>query len=190
MTDTTWTELDIWPDTGFCGEVARRIWPPWPRPAGRADIERREALLPTGTQMEDVAVLPGDAATAVRIHYETKRKALLRLVQRFGEEGFSWNAGNAIPLPAATVDAATAFLRILPDRAILPKLSPDSDGCLTLVWEGHGDTILVVVEGSMLHLVQAPATPNTQYADDVYFDGSKIPAVIRSAIPNATRESP
>jgi hypothetical protein len=147
------------------------------------DLERFEALTITATQAPDLAVLPGQAATVDAIGREKERDALVDLVRQFAAQGLSWTAGTTVAVSPDTAIAARAFFNALPITKSLPRISPDEDGGLTMVWEGRGDPLLAVLDGWRIHLVDAAATPRARYFDDLPFDGEQIPRVVLDALP-------
>lgn len=131
----------------------------------------------------DVAVLPGEAATADAIARDKARSALIELVQKFYDQGFSWSAGINIKISSHTIEAARAFFRVLPDDVILPKISPDGEGGLLMAWESRDKLVMAVIDGWLMHLVDAATTTNAVYLDDILFDGNRIPSAIMDALP-------
>ena len=132
----------------------------------------------------DVAVFPGTPASEEVIDRERKRRALIDLVWRFSVHGLSWTAETTVKISADTAWAAVAFLQTLPGNAALPKIAPDGEGGLTMVWEqGRGESLLLVIDGWRIHLVLAAATPNAEYLDELPFDGEEIPPKVSAAIP-------
>ena len=79
---------------------------------------------------------------------------------------------------------AKYFFHLLPASRALPKISPDGEGGLMMIWECNGNPLLVTVDNRRLHAVTSATTPRAQYHDDVPFDDvSEIPQVILDAIP-------
>lgn len=135
------------------------------------------------TRSSDVAVLPGEAATADAIGREKERDALVELVQKFAVYGLSWNAERAVKISWATTNAAIAFFLALPARAALPRISPDGEGGLLMAWETRDDLVIAVLDGRCIHLVASATTPRARYHDDLPFDGGQIPTEILESIP-------
>jgi hypothetical protein len=148
------------------------------------DIAHRESLRLTEFPAADLSVLPGEAASSEALSRDKDREVLLELVRRFSVEGLSWVSGSTVKISTTTSAAATAFLQALNTARVLPKISPDGEGGLLLVWERVENPVLVVVEGWRLHLVTAAATPRATYSDDLPFDGEQIPKVVLDAIPS------
>jgi hypothetical protein len=80
-------------------------------------------------------------------------------------------------------DAARTFLSLLPDDTPMPKVAPDHEGGLLLVWESTDPEIIVTLEGNRLHFVVHPGTPNAEYFDDLEFTGDKLPAALVDNLP-------
>jgi len=132
-----------------------------------------------------LAVVPGEAATPEVLRHQTNREALIALVHRFAAYGLSWAAGDPAKITPETEEVAEAFLRELPSCKALPKISPDGEGGLTLVWEHAGETFIMTIEDSRLHGVIAAATSHAQYIDDLPWKSLQdIPERILNAIPH------
>ena len=86
---------------------------------------------------------------------------------------------NSIFLPKS-IDTTTAVfskyvIQQLPDTVPLPKIAPDIEGGLLMVWEGQR-TILATIEGNRLHLVAEPGTLESRHFDDLELNGLALPA--------------
>jgi hypothetical protein len=162
--------------------VVRRSQPS-PRPPQEQDIRNREHLILAFSKTVMIGVLPGRAATPDVLKLEKERATLIGLVNRFLVEPFGWEAGRGAIISSDTAKAAKAFFRAMDANHDLPKIAPDSEGCLTLVWERPHDPVLVMVDGWQLHMVTAAATPRAQYYENVRFDGERLPDLIAQALP-------
>jgi hypothetical protein len=75
-------------------------------------------------------------------------------------------------------------LRALPASKAFPKVSPDGEGGLMMVWEGAGNPFLLTINDLHLHGVIAARTPHAEYIDGVPLDSAQvIPDKILIAIP-------
>jgi hypothetical protein len=75
-------------------------------------------------------------------------------------------------------------LRALPAVKAFPRIAPDGEGGLLMVWESAGQPFLLTISDLHLHGVKAPHTPDAEYIDDVPFDPAQvIPDEILGAIP-------
>lgn len=79
---------------------------------------------------------------------------------------------NSIFVPNK-IDILTAVfsklvIQQLPVKVPLPRIAPDADGGLLMVWERHR-TVLATIEGDKIHVVADPGTMNA-----VHFDGLKL----------------
>lgn len=86
---------------------------------------------------------------------------------------------NSIFLPK-NIDTRTAVfskyvIQQLPDTVPLPKIAPDVEGGLLMVWEGQR-TVLATIEGNKLHLVAEPGTLESRHFDDLELTGLALPA--------------
>jgi hypothetical protein len=92
---------------------------------------------------------------------------------------------NSIFLPKK-IDTMTAVfsvfvVRQLPHDRPLPKIAPDVDGGLLMVWEGRR-TVLATVEGDRIHIVVDPGTPNASHFDSVKLTGRALPPELLRAL--------
>lgn len=73
-----------------------------------------------------------------------------------------------------TAAYATLVIRQLPERVSLPRIAPDSEGDLLMVWEGQR-SVLATVEGSAIHVVIDPGTTGAQHFDNLALTGRALP---------------
>jgi hypothetical protein len=131
----------------------------------------------------DTAVFPGRAVTKDVLKRESTKERLISLIRRFHEAGFSWSGVSPSRISSATAQASEDLIRRIPDGRRLPKILPDSEGSLMLMWESPVREALVIVDGSTLHLIIEPASPRTEYVEGLHFDGESIPDPILTSIP-------
>jgi hypothetical protein len=74
-----------------------------------------------------------------------------------------------------TAKAAVRLLAQIPSPWKLPRLAPNGDGGLIMIWEQEVSQAIVVVAEWNLHLVVNPGTEVAVYVDDEPFDGETIP---------------
>ena len=88
-----------------------------------------------------------------------------------------------LPNKIDTLTAAYATLVIvqLPENLSLPKIAPDSDGGLLMVWEGRM-TVLVTIEGQLIHMVIDPGSKHSQHFDSVALTGRALPPEFLAAL--------
>ncbi len=130
-----------------------------------------------------VAVMPGELATDDVFNHQRERDELIGLASRFAIDGLSWEAGQSVGISAATEHAARQFLNVLPSGKALPKISPDGEEGLLMVWERNGDPLLITVDDLRLHAVVGATTPHAEYFANIPFDEPEIPQHILDAIP-------
>jgi hypothetical protein len=125
-----------------------------------------------------------ELAAHAAVRPEQTREELIALMRRVAADGLSWTGGEARKITVPTRETAEAFLRALPPGKAFPKISPDGEGGLMMVWEGTEHPLLVTVDDMRLHAVIAAATPAAEYIDDILFGwGQEIPERILDAIP-------
>ena len=125
-----------------------------------------------------------NTARADVLGHEEERQAMIALIGRFAVSGLSWRAGEMARITPTTRSVSEAFLRALPSGKALPKISPDGEGGLMMVWEGSGRPFVLIVDDLRLHGVIAAGTPQAEYIDDMPLDSAQVlPDSILDAIP-------
>jgi hypothetical protein len=147
------------------------------------DIGKRESVKLVDVNGPDVSVLPGKAATEEAIAEEKLRASIIELVNHFLTEGHSRQAGRVTKISTDTRSSAIALFSSLPHGLVPPKLSPDGDGGLIMVWESSTGSALAVLDGWTIHVVKAPATAHAEYFDDIPYDRERIPSILLQVIP-------
>ncbi|WP_174874896.1 hypothetical protein [Vogesella oryzae] len=146
-------------------------------------IGKRERITLTEQSLPDVAVMPGKAANRDAFLRHKEKELLLGLIQRFEKEGFTRTVGNEGKITVDTAKSAMAFLKVLPEGTVIPKIAPDGEGGLVVAWEGPQTVTILVVDDWRLHLVRNAKTKDAEYFDDILFDGEKVPDPVLMAIP-------
>lgn len=176
MTDVVWSDQLL--------EDPTRSWlRSWPKRDPVARNDEREGIQRDPHIGVDAFAYSGESATLRAAEHDTAVEALAVLLERFQIIGFSLGAAERVTITKATEDAALTVLRNLTPEYQLPKLAPDGEGGVLLVWETADKSVILTVHGWTLHLVQAPAAALSDYVDDVPFDGQALPERIRKLIP-------
>ena len=108
---------------------------------------------------------------------EQRRNALIEILAsgKLGRLGID-------PLNQVSVDRSICFIRELPAKYALPKVSPDGEGDIFLVWEAP-QPVLLTVEGNLIHAVINPGANDSLHLDDLEYIGGEIPIAVLEAIP-------
>ena len=190
MTGWAITDKDVEPTDRVSGwitdkEPAGSWWRPTfsTRQIGLRDaLQAREQITLLETEDEDISVLPGKRATAETLERQRILERMHHLIDRFATEGFGWDAESACTITPDTARAAKMFLDLIPHAAMLPRIAPDGDGGLTVVWERNGNHDLLVIEDWTIHIVRNAATNHAQYEDNIRFDGQRLPDPVKPLI--------
>ena len=83
---------------------------------------------------------------------------------------------------ASAAETAKRFLRGLSDNMVLPKVAPDGDGDVLLVWDDGAPRLIVTVESARIHAAVNPGTSSSEHFDDIEF-GESIPNRIAKLVP-------
>ena len=84
------------------------------------------------------------------------------------------------------IDAVTAFyasmiIMQIPETLPMPRVGPDSDGDLVMVWEGKS-TVLAAVERSSIYFVINPGTMLAQHFNSIALRGRSLPPELVAAL--------
>jgi hypothetical protein len=109
------------------------------------------------------------------------KQQLMSLINSLSVENTSWSNNQPEKITTDTFRAVVSFLKLLPYNVALPKISPDGEGSLVMLWEGTSPTLLTI-DGWQFHLVLGATTPTAEYKDNVPF-GEEIPEEILRSLP-------
>ncbi len=128
----------------------------------------------------DTTVYPGEYVTDDLLGRKHAKDGLVRLMEQLAVPGGGWTSDRPDRISGDTARAAMAFLRQLPLRATLPRISPDGEGSLAMLWEGT-DPLLVTIDNWRIHMVEGATTAHAKYLDDVPF-AEEIPEGVLRAV--------
>ena len=112
-----------------------------------------------------------------------RKEALTEVIRQFEKFAVSHAEDDGALADPISAQAARAFVTMLPSAYQLPRIAPDIEGDIGMIWESGDHTVLLTVEGWRLHAVIDPTSPNSQSIDDLPFDGEVIPTRIRRHLP-------
>lgn len=113
---------------------------------------------------------------------ERTRRALTQLISRLATEGLSFDDRFEYKADPRSAAAASALIRQLPYEYQFPKVAPDDDGDLVMVWKSDR-TVLLTMEAWKLHIVVDPATPKSKHLPEMMFDGEMVPRILLDLLP-------
>jgi len=154
-----------------------------PTPKAVQGIENNERLRLIYTGSDDAAVLPGQMVTEDVVTRNKTKARLIELIRQFAAEGFSRADGVDGKITPETAEAANILFNTLLPAAKIPKVAPDGEGGLMVVWEHEVDPVVLVVDNWKVHLITAATTPRAQYFEDLPFDGEQVPRQVIEAVP-------
>jgi hypothetical protein len=129
----------------------------------------------------DTTVYPGEYVTDELLGRKRAKESLIRLIEQIAVPfSDAWTADQPDRISGDTARAAIIFLRQLPLSVALPRISPDGEGSLAMLWE-NADPLLVTIDNWRVHMVEAATTGRAKYLDDVPF-AAEIPENILRAI--------
>lgn len=109
------------------------------------------------------------------------KQQLMSLINSLSVENTPWSNDQPEKITTDTFRAVVSFLKLLPYNVAIPKISPDGEGSLVMLWEGTSPTLLTI-DGWKFHLVLGAITPTAEYKDNVPF-GEEIPEEILRSLP-------
>jgi hypothetical protein len=116
------------------------------------------------------------------LEHENRRVRLQKVVEAMQRTSAPWDP-EVMAVSADSATTANRFLRALPIDCELPKVAPDGEGDILLVWEPPAGNCIVIVEGDNLHMVDQPGTRSATHVHNQKFLGDWIPVSILHAIP-------
>jgi len=150
------------------------------------DTEKRELLQAGELIIIDNTAMPGEAMTVQAIKKRDDRQNYISLIGHMARHGVSWDPDYTGTISFDTAQAATALFDKFDSGTVLPKISPNGEGGLMMVWGQPENQVLAVIDNWRIHLVTQATTPNAKYSDDLAFDGEVVPTVVLLAIPRQT----
>jgi hypothetical protein len=91
----------------------------------------------------------------------------IELLYKFSQETGSISYDSETRIDDASLYASRRFLSSLPVAFPLPRIAPDGDGGVMFVWNTNSKTTIMVIEGSVFHLVKNAGTDKAEYFDNI-----------------------
>jgi hypothetical protein len=129
-----------------------------------------------------LASLPGEPATAEVIENEQARARLIGALNLFRSYGFTMHSEQNSIISEVSKDRSVALLKALPRQAQLPKVAPDGERGVVMVWDKGNTKFLLTVDEQGLHCIENAGTPDAVYHDDLYYDGAALPPQVALAL--------
>jgi hypothetical protein len=175
MTYGSVTVLEIEPDFAF-GNV--RIGVP-------SDCENPRRLFrrPKRDEGADPTALPGDAIQPVSIERYRDQTSLLSLLVSFTKRGLESSSGSMLRLSPDAAEAGKEFLSSLRNNKKLPRIAPDDDGNLVMVWAQAAGSLIAVIDGRQVNAISGATTDAADYMAPLPYEGGLIPQALLDRIP-------
>ena len=127
------------------------------------------------------------ALGAISVYYdsafENRREALAQLIQYFAATGLTWSDQEARPIEQASMETALAVIGAIPHTRALPKVTPDGEGGVMLVWDSEGSKAMITVAGTTLFPVIDPGEATSEHMQELVFAGDALPIQLLGMIP-------
>jgi hypothetical protein len=127
---------------------------------------------------------PSITASSYDPAIERTRLQLISAIRDWTRNPITWSdRDDPVPVENLSAETGIASIRRLPSDRAFPKIAPDGDGGLMLVWKGRERKTLVSVDRVMLLLVSEPGRGNSHHFRPLRFDGEAIPAIVLEHLP-------
>lgn len=124
------------------------------------------------------------ASSAINPAAEDDRLRLLVAIASLGAYPVTWGEREPVGIDDLAIETALAFISRLPADRAFPKVAPDGEGGLMLIWDGEPPRALLSIDRTMLSLILNPGTPASDHLPSARFDGELIPAGILNVLPH------
>jgi len=145
-------------------------------------LARSGASVPWQTRSQPRLTFSG-AATSYDPMVERTRQALVGAIEHMVSTPVTWREEEPAPIDSLSAETAIAFIQQLPPDRAFPKLAPDGEGGIVLVWREQSPRVLITVDKGKLLLIANPGQPNSHHFRPLNFDGETIPGLILEKIP-------
>jgi hypothetical protein len=130
---------------------------------------------------------PGITASSAASDYdpviERTRAELVAAIKYIAKTPITWSEREAAAVDSLSAETALAFVRQLPRDRAFPKIAPDGEGGIMLVWNSQQCKALITVSQSRLFLIANPGQPDSHHFQPLRFDGERIPAIVLAELP-------
>jgi hypothetical protein len=127
------------------------------------------------------------AASSYNPMVERRRAALIAAIKHLVASPITWTEDEPTPIDGVSAETALAFIHKLPPDRAFPKIAPDGEGGIMLVWDQVTKALITIDRGILL-LVTNPGQPNSHHFRPLRFDGEMIPSIILESLPRANSD--
>jgi hypothetical protein len=114
---------------------------------------------------------------------ERRRAEVIAIIKQLTRVPTTSSDRDAVSIDTLSAETARAFVQRLPADRAFPKVGPDGEGGLVLLWDGSSARALIAVDGTTLILVRDPGSPQSYHFSPMRFDGDTIPPIIIECLP-------
>jgi hypothetical protein len=126
---------------------------------------------------------PPSAASAYDPEVERTRAKLIGVIKYLVTTSVTWTERDPVRIDDISAETAIGFIYQLPPDRAFPKVAPDGEGGIMLVWDSPQRKDLITVDRNILLLIENPGQPNSYHFDPLRFDGERIPSIILERLP-------
>jgi hypothetical protein len=96
----------------------------------------------------------------------------------------TWTERDPVRIDYISAETAKDFIYQLPPDRAFPKVAPDGEGGIMLVWDSPQCKELITIDRNILFLIENPGQPNSYHFNPLRFDGERIPSIILERLPH------
>jgi hypothetical protein len=128
-------------------------------------------------------VTPPSAASSYDPAAERRRAKLIGVIKHLATNPISWTERDPIHIDKLSAETTIGFIYQLPPDRAFPKVAPDGEGGIMLIWDNPPQKELITVDRTTLLLIDNPGQPNSYHFRPRRFDGERIPPIILERLP-------
>jgi hypothetical protein len=128
-------------------------------------------------------ITPPSAASSYDLAAERTRATLVGLIKHLATTPITWTERDPIRIDKISAETAIGFIHQLPPDRAFPKVAPDGEGGIILVWDSGSQKELITVDRTSLLLIENPGQPSSYHFRPLRFDGERIPPIILEHLP-------
>lgn len=144
--------------------------------------EQSAATRPVTATVGATITVNKETVTTFRLEHERAKDALKYLLESEDFQSFSYYTGRGPETNMLSRHFAIQLIARLADDKLLPKISPDGEGDIIMVW-GEPPQFVLTIEQASLHGVVNPGSRRSKHIAPVEFDGREVPSEIIAQIP-------
>jgi hypothetical protein len=111
------------------------------------------------------------------------RAKLIGVIKHLAAMSVTWTERDPIRIDEISAETAISFISQLPSDRAFPKVAPDGEGGIMLVWDSQQQKELITIDRTTLLLIENPGQLDSHHFRPLRFDGERIPPIILERLP-------